>query len=123
MTETEKQLLTVNKLIAALEAQRAVLLGKTVYLERLDSYVVRKHKVTRIQVSNCSMYAPSEGTPIIDDSCTMMELRLTSQESVDWLKRTLDKTFNIAIDREVLGQAKIIGDVVTLVERITNATR
>lgn len=59
----------------------------------------------------------------LDDSCTMMELRLTSQESVEWMKRTLDKTFNIAIDREALGQAKIIGDVVDLVERILNATR
>lgn len=56
----------------------------------------------------------------LDDSCTMMELRLTSQESLDWLKRTLDKTFNVEIDKEVLGQAKTIGDVVDLVERMLN---
>lgn len=56
----------------------------------------------------------------LDDSCTMMELRLTSQESLDWLKRTLDKTFNVEIDKKVLGQAKTIGDVLTLVERMIN---
>lgn len=58
MTDTEKQLLIVNKLIQALEAQRAILQGKVVYLKQVGDYVIRKHKVKRIQVSNISIYSP-----------------------------------------------------------------
>lgn len=68
MESTNKEVVIIEKLIEALQAQQAILQGKKVYLKRLDRRYASKGEVTRIQVSNISMYSKKPGNAIIDVS-------------------------------------------------------
>ena len=65
--EEEKETAVIDRRIKALEAQKAILEGKTVYLKQVCNFAVKKNVVENIQVSNIGLLSLTwKGEAIID---------------------------------------------------------